>query len=145
MIPLLLITHFVADFILQSREMGKKKSSEPIWLFKHLTIQLSAFAIVLAPIVGPSRAVGFALANAVIHGVIDWNIWRGYKALVHWRLYDEKGQTWKPESQGKPLHSLMSDTGVWQYWEDHLFYATIGFDQLLHGVTLVLLAGAFHL
>jgi hypothetical protein len=30
----------------------------------------------------------------------------------------------------------------WKYWEDHWFFTTIGFDQLLHGLTLIYLAGA---
>ena len=28
----------------------------------------------------------------------------------------------------------------WKYWEDHWFYTTIGFDQLLHVLTIILLA-----
>lgn len=122
MIMLLLVVHFVADFLLQSREMGKKKSSELHWLLGHLAIQLLAFFIVLLPFT--EWAFVFALLNATIHGVIDWNIWRLYKLSVVRRFPDVNPATY-------------------QYWEDHWFYATIGLDQLLHGLTLIGLAQLF--
>jgi hypothetical protein len=129
MIALLLMTHFVADFILQSREMGKKKSSEPEWLLKHLLIQYFAFFIVLSFTDG--HYFWFALLNTLIHGVIDWNIWNLYK------LYAYKAIAKNPQ------HPLLTNNPAepWKYWEDHWFYTTIGFDQLLHMLTLVLLAG----
>lgn len=149
-IATLLMVHFVADFLLQSREMGTKKSSELKWLMAHLAIQFIAFVIILSPLYGLTGIV-FAALNAVIHGVIDWNIWRGYKWSVARRLYDEQGNPWvEGKSKGFPLHSLMSDVDhsfippqppQWRYWLDHWFYATIGFDQLLHALTLILLAG----
>ena len=135
MVVKLLIIHFVADFLCQSREMGKKKSSDIRWLLAHLAIQFAAFC--------PFTSWKFALANCAIHGIIDWNIWRGYKFMVGRRLYDGYGRAWKSEVQGKPHHSLMSDQGEWRYWEDHWFYSTIGFDQLLHAITLIKLAGYF--
>lgn len=135
MIALLLVTHFVADFVFQSREMGKNKSSQPIWLLKHLSIQFGFFFGVLLLAAGLKVALLFALANTIIHGFIDWNIWRLYK------LYAYK------EIEKNPKHPLLTGNILepWQYWNDHWFYTTIGFDQLLHGLTIVLLAGAFHL
>ena len=133
MIALLLVTHFVADGLLQSREMGKKKSSEPIWLAKHLAIQFIAF--LLATVFFTRYALPFALANAAIHGIIDWNLWRGYKLYAYKAI------------KNNPKHPLLtgSKTEPWKYWEDHWFYTTILFDQMLHGLTLVYLAGVFHL
>jgi hypothetical protein len=130
----LLVLHYVADFLLQPREMGKKKSQELKWLFGHLAIQATIFL--------PFTSWQFALANAAVHGVIDWNIWRGYKYLVMKRIYDKDGNLYVyGVSEGKPHHSLMSDAGEWRFWEDHFFYSTIGLDQLLHAVTLIILAG----
>lgn len=114
MIAKLLCLHFLADFILQPREMGKKKSQEPKWLAGHLAIQFLIFSVV---------GWKFALANAAVHGVIDWNLWRFYKLSVIKRFPDATAENFK-------------------FWEDHLFFTTIGFDQLLHGLTLVFLAGA---
>jgi Protein of unknown function (DUF3307) len=131
----LLALHFLADFILQPREMGVKKSQELKWLFGHLAIQFLIFA--------PFTSIVFALANCAVHGVIDWYIWRAYKLSVRARLYDEDGDKLPKnyvELKIKPCHSLMSDAGEWRFWLDHLFYTTIGLDQMLHGITLVLLA-----
>jgi hypothetical protein len=124
MIAKLLMLHFVADFLLQPREMGQKKSSEFKWLAGHLAIQFAIFA--------PFTSISFAAMNCVFHGVIDWFIWRGYKALVYKRIHTD--------DQGFKSHSLLSNEGEWRFWLDKVFYDTIGFDQLLHGLTLVFLA-----
>lgn len=119
----LVIGHFVFDFFLQSREMAVKKSSELKWLFKHLVwIWVGAFLpviIVLGFFVGSSiytllTAIGVATSIASIHGIIDWNVWRGYKYL---RRHE--------------------NIETFQYWNDGLFYHTIGLDQMLHILTLV--------
>lgn len=139
-IVLLLTLHFVADFLLQSREMGKKKSSEPYWLALHLSIQFLVFSLV---------SWKFALANAAIHGVIDWNIWNVYKYTVKYRLLKKKREDveyaspaeWDAAMAGTDDEYVAIAGRNWKYWEDHVFYSTIGFDQLLHGITIVLLAG----
>ncbi len=113
----LFVLHFIADFILQSREMGKKKSVEFSWLSAHLQIQAAIFLVFLLPI-NLLFAAKFAFLNALIHGIIDWNIWKLYKVSVYLRDKRATPETWK-------------------YWEDHLFYTTIGFDQLLHASTLI--------
>lgn len=117
----LLVTHFIADFICQSREMGKKKSYEVKWLAAHLLIQFVFFCIF---------GWKFALINAVIHGVIDWNIWRLYKLSVG---------IWMKNNPEHEATKAYATTGVWKFWEDHLFFTTIGFDQMLHMITLVVL------
>lgn len=125
--------HFVADFLMQSREMGQKKSSEVKWLLKHLGIQFGVFFVGLTLFVGPTLALGYAVLNALIHGLIDWHIWRLYKAWTHYRL--NKGI-------GTPKEiKEWQDNEEFHYWDDHWFYTTIGLDQFLHGVTLIILAG----
>ena len=128
-IAILLVTHFVADFLMQSREMGKKKSSEPIWLLQHLIIQYCVFTIVLLPFFDLHHVTLFVIFNTIIHGVIDWNIWRFYKAYAYRAIAKN------------PKHPLLTENPAepWKYWEDHWFYATIGFDQGLHSITLIFL------
>lgn len=126
------VLHFLADFILQSREMGKKKSSEFSWLARHIFTQIYVFTLGLLPFVGPGFALTFALLNGLMHAIIDWNIWKAYKVLVYYRI--QKNQD----------HELLAEdpydkANPWKYWEDHWFYATIGFDQLLHSLTIIVL------
>lgn len=137
----LLFLHFFADFVLQSREMGQKKSEYPKWLFIHITIQFLIFFIgmnLLLLLDSPPENLAFndfwyplkfAFLNALVHGAIDWNIWKLYKWSV-WKRRD-------PELFGT-IDDLKKH---WKYWEDHLFYATIGFDQFLHTITIVILYG----
>ena len=123
----LFFLHFIADFVLQSREMGKKKSSEAKWLLSHLAIQFLVFI--------PFTNWKFALVNTIIHGFIDSNIWNGYKALAFWRI---------KQNPQHPLLILNDDfQDRWKYWDDHLFYTFIGLDQMLHGLTLIYVASKF--
>lgn len=120
----LFFLHFLADFILQPREMGKKKSSDFRWLFGHLAIQF----LVFLPFVGWRLSA----MNALVHGLIDKNIWNLYKVSVLYRVFP-KSMPWK-ERPG----NLSAN---YRYWEDHWFYVTIGLDQFLHAVTLIYLFG----
>ena len=137
----MMVIHFVADFLLQSREMGKKSIYFKV-LLQHIGIQFAMFALLLTPFLGLKMAIVFALCNSAVHGVIDWYIWKGYKLMVFKRIYDDEGNDYIPGvSKSGPNHSLMSDSKEWRFWEDHWFFATIGLDQLLHTVTIIILAG----
>lgn len=108
---LALITHYVADFVLQSRKMGQNKSSSLKYLSLHVLIIFLCFL---------PFGLKFAFYNALIHAIIDGTIWNGYKLSVYLRDRTATKESWK-------------------YYEDDLFYSTIGFDQLLHSVTIVYL------
>lgn len=137
MFALLMVLHYVADFLLQPREMGKKKSSEPKWLAGHLLIQFLCFL--------PFTGWKFALANCVVHGVIDWNIWRGYKLLAAYRIMNKVDplglirKQYTVEEAMKEHPAVKEEVLNWKFYEDHWFYATIGLDQLLHMLTLYFL------
>jgi hypothetical protein len=75
----------------------------------------------------PFTSVDFAIANMVIHGVIDWNIWRLYKWSVGYRFPEIKYGT--PATQA-----------AFKWQDDDLFFKTIMLDQFLHGATLMFLA-----
>ena len=138
----LLIVHFVADFLLQSREMGVNKSSNWKYLGQHISIIALAFL---------PFGWKFALANALVHAVIDKFIWNLYKLSAHLRIksnVEVMKSWWVGIQEEPPGPSTIQDyqrscyqveVQNWKYWEDHWFYSSIGFDQLLHGITLVLL------
>ncbi len=120
--------HFLADFVLQSREMGEKKSSSVNWLFAHVAIQWITFFVGLNFVINPVMAYQIASINALIHGIIDWNIWKLYKAIVYRRL-----QRMFPDEERFEYESVH-----YEYWKDKGFYTTIGLDQALHYSTIVL-------
>lgn len=143
-LALLFLTHFVADFLLQSRKMGKNKSSSWKYLGMHISIIFLAFL--------PFGFL-FALINALCHAIIDRNIWNLYKIyaanviqtkierdLSHVSeefLLDWNSFPTKKEEFVRTKAKYYSEN--FKYWEDHWFYATIGFDQLLHALTLIVL------
>ena len=124
---LLLFAHLVADFYLQSREMGKKKSYEIKWLIGHLSI---IFGVLLFPsfilFCDVPTALGFVLVNVGVHGLIDWNIWRGYKYSVVRRF-----PMYHPGQVKEQLKSGII-APEFRFWDDEAFYSTIGLDQFLH-------------
>jgi len=150
----LFVLHFIADFLCQSREMGQKKSSEWRWLASHLLIQFSFFLFGMGiwsffMFVPAPAILVIPVLNTIVHGIIDWNIWRLYKLSAHRRI----SKTARIEALGEvdwnvPFHERFKkhyDLGVknWQYYNDHWFYSTIGLDQLLHALTIIALVGMF--
>lgn len=107
----LVLTHFIADFILQSRKMGQKKSSHIGWLAAHIAIIFVAFL---------PFGLEFSAWNALTHAIIDATLWNVYKLSVYLR---------------NPYVIKES----YDYWNDHWFYTTIGLDQMLHISTLIVL------
>lgn len=134
---LALVVHFVADFLMQSRDMGKNKSIYVKVLFQHVSIQFIMFAICFAPFVGIQTALIFSLCNAAIHALIDWNVWKLYKLYAYKRIKDEASQFKISEQERQTW--IATSVKNWQFWEDHWFFTTIGFDQMLHMLTLVAL------
>lgn len=146
----MMLIHFVADFLLQSREMGKNKSIYFKVLLQHVGIQFGMFALFLSPFLGIKLAIAFAALNGLVHGVIDWYIWKGYKLYAFKTIVKEIRQE-IVEKFGDP--SWVDDKSLveviaperfkekvagWKFWEDHWFFATIGLDQLLHTLTIIL-------
>ena len=122
MLSIFFLLHFLADFSFQTLKMGREKSEKFTVLLQHIGIHFLVFFLGTIGILGPGTAFLFSLLNATIHGIIDWYVWRFYKYSVlkrHPKIApDELKRTFK-------------------FWEDPLFIQIIGFDQLLHSLTLV--------
>ena len=115
-IILLLIAHFVGDFVLQTRKIAEKKSKKPEIMLLHVGM----YAVVLIAFMNftmGSAAVPFAILNAAFHGIQDWIIWNAYR--------DHR-----------------SPTVLSEFWNDPIFYEAIGFDQLMHTCVLI---GTYHI
>lgn len=113
-IALLLFAHFIADFLLQPRWMAVNKSIKFKVLVQHCAIQGGVFLVFCLVLFNPLDALIISIMNTMLHGCIDWNIWRGYK---YFRRHE--------------------DIKTFPWWEDHWFFVTIGADQLLHGISIL--------
>lgn len=109
--------HYLADFVLQTRKMALEKSKYISTLFLHCLEHFLVYLILCTPFVGGVLAFKFAGVNAILHGVVDWNIWRGYKYI-----HRDK------------------DITTFRYWETHGFWSVVGLDQAIHYTCLVLTA-----
>lgn len=145
-----LVLHFIADFVLQPRAMGKLKSEKLLWLFGHLAIQTIIMGLGLYYFLGLKSTLLFTGLNTLVHGIIDWYIWKGYKKVTYLRLKNSATKTieYRIQTGDKNLEvvkdqlildEIKHQADHWQYWEDHWFYVTIGLDQLLHVLTLIVL------
>ncbi len=137
----LFFLHLIADGPLQSREMGRRKSDSVTYLAAHVLIQYLTFlcGLLIAyklDFLLPGHndyekrvfVQGLAFGNALIHGLVDLLMWKGYKLSVVLR---------KPKHLfGRPVEGSAL---VFKYWEDPWFYHTILTDQFIHLSTIVLL------
>lgn len=143
MIILLFTCHYLADWLLQSLKMGKEKSEKFIVLLQHISIHFVVFVVLVSLFYDVEKGLIIATLNAIIHGMVDWFIWRGYKMTVWKRRY-----LFLPESLNKPADNTKEETQqlLWlkenfRYWDDHTFSLFLGVDQFIHYVSLVLIWG----
>jgi hypothetical protein len=112
----LIVCHFVGDWLLQSRYIAENKSRNFWVLINHLAI-VHAILIIGLYIVGYITRVnlfyvtGALIVNTILHGLIDWHIWKFYVKYYHDPLNPDK----KPKA----------------------FYNTIAIDQSLHLICLM--------
>ncbi len=105
-ILLILATHFIADFLLQSDWMALNKSHDNLALFSHVVVY-SIVTMFLIDTVTENKQLlsGWIALNFVLHFAQDW---------VTSRL----------------------NAYLWIKEQRHWFFVSIGFDQLLHYVAL---------
>lgn len=146
-----LTAHLIGDFFLQGREIAKQKSENLKALGQHvLTVSLVMYVFLMVVTLDFYYALVFSVANGVIHGLIDWNIWKSYKAyaisMIKKAAQEEASRVRltlvgksKNQTRGEKIDILLKAKQNFKFWEDHWFYVTIGVDQWLHAVTIVIL------
>jgi len=110
MIYLILVVHYICDFLLQPREVAIKKGKSIVALINHIStygIFFFIFCSILFSFENIYNIFAFSMVNTLVHGVVDFftSKWTGY---------------------------LYSKDKYKQYFD------VIGFDQLIHVVTLLL-------
>jgi hypothetical protein len=120
----ILVWHFIADFIMQSREMAINKSSSIKWLTKHVkmycySLLVGSLLVVFVAILCGCKCYHltplillYILVNSVLHWITDY-----FTSKQTARLY--KKELYKKE----PNY--------------HNFFVMIGFDQLIHLLCLI--------
>lgn len=114
LIIMILIIHWIADFVMQTDKEAKGKSESFIILLQHAGSYTGVFVfclLAITAIAGPvapavfTFLMEFAFITFISHAAIDY-----YTSRVHKKLYMEK--------------------------KHHEFFTSIGFDQLLHYIQL---------
>jgi len=115
------LSHYLADWVLQSPKMGREKSSKLAVLAIHISIIFGVIFLGTSYFLGVQEALKLSAINALTHAIIDWNIWRFYRVSVYLRNKD------------RDIKDLQKN---YKYWLDPVFGYFLGFDQLLHFLIL---------
>jgi len=115
------LSHYLADWVLQSPKMGREKSSKLTVLAMHISIIFGIIFLGTSYFLGVQEALKLSAINALTHAIIDWNIWRFYRVSVYLRNKD------------RDIKDLQKN---YKYWLDPVFGYFLGFDQLLHFIIL---------
>ncbi len=124
----MILVHFIADWVFQTRRMGKLKSSHPLWLLFHILIIWVCFL---------PFGLEFSTWNAGFHAIIDVTLWNLYKIKVVYPKYRQtikfcpdisRKDAWKMAKNAAKRHRFLVDP--WFKW-------TVGFDQMCHYTTLL--------
>ena len=119
----LMIFHGIFDWVLQDRQTAKNKSKKLGYLLGHLIILTVGLLVWAKVFSGMVLSSGFCwtISNIGVHGLIDWYIWRLYILIRRKEIFG----------------LVMPET--YAYYNDHLWFCFIMLDQLLHGITYVIL------
>ena len=138
LVLVLLVAHFVGDFICQSDWMATNKSKRWDALFLHVSVYslvLALFVAVASGSTGPNLT--FWAANFAAHFVQD-----AITSRINARLWFIDGVRSVPLRQDAVAGVTLTPTLYEVAYNDkrHWFFVAIGFDQLLHYVTLCVTA-----
>jgi hypothetical protein len=124
-IILILFLHFVSDFVLQSRDMGRKKGKNLYWLTTHVFVYSLSFTflwfLLTKPLNNPYNEVimFFSLVFST-HWITDY-----FTSKLSGGFYLKMNE------------SKSVKTKNFYEW---LFWLIIGFDQFIHIASLILIA-----
>lgn len=111
---LILIIHFISDFLCQSREMANKKSKSLYWLSIHVCTYslVTSLLWVLFFVISKNLNIGVVMGQILI-----------ITFITHW------------------VTDLITSKLTTYYYSKNnhfAFFGVIGFDQLIHTITLLL-------
>ena len=113
----ILFSHFIADFIMQTHEMGINKSTSTKWLTKHIVAYGNTLLALSLPLAIMYTILGKGQYVILIILYILFNM------AMHW------------------ITDYITSKITKKYWEAqkvHEFFVVIGLDQFIHATTLIL-------
>ena len=123
------ISHFIADFVFQTRKMGENKSTSLFWLSMHIltyfTVFLTLGLFYLQPLLGWWHFIGYVIMNTLLHFATDFIT---SKITGYFYMKAESAKTQDIANEIKLSKARRAMKGFW---------TTIGFDQLVHCTTLI--------
>jgi len=123
------ISHFIADFVFQTRKMGEGKGTSLKWLTIHVATYCAIFSLVsswyLIPILGIMHFIGYVIINTLCHFCTD------FITSKMTSYFYKKAEAAKADVSLTPDEKLKAT-------QKHMkgFWTTIGFDQVIHASTL---------
>lgn len=69
---LVMLFHFLADFVCQSHEMATKKATSLTWLLIHIGAYTAVLFLCMWPTIGLNAALTFCSLNGLLHLVTDF-------------------------------------------------------------------------
>jgi len=125
----ILALHFVADFLLQTRTMGRKKGKSIMWLSMHVGVYLIALlsvGLLFGHHVTDNMVLVFeyCFLNTILHWVTDFCTSKA-SGFCYLKMTEQVELEVNLSVKKKPI------------WEK-AFWSVIGFDQLLHTAALLL-------
>jgi hypothetical protein len=134
----LLVAHFIADFLCQSDWMALNKSKRWDALTLHVAVYTAVIGLCMVQWWTPHRFGWFVVANFAAHFVQDAITSRINARLwfIELAIPNQARPGWDVLDRGR---YTAFDATV-HYWKRHWFFVGIGADQLLHYVTLFVTA-----
>lgn len=133
----LFFLNYVADYLLQTREMGQKKSSNLVFLSAHIFVIFVVILLGSTPMFGFAQALKFSFWNAATHFFVDLVYWNLYGLIVLTRENEFGSDIGHLFKNFKHYKNKLIEQG-YKYWEDKKFFDTIGIDCHTHLYLLVL-------
>lgn len=118
---MVLIVHWIADFVFQSDRMAKGKSSDFIILSEHVAVYTAVWIAVLL-------AIGMGAGIMSLEYLVFIIKFAGITFLSHLAI---------------DYYTSKTHTQLWKEEKVHIFFTSIGFDQLLHYAQLFITLNIF--
>jgi hypothetical protein len=154
-IIILLIAHWIADFVLQSRRDAEAKSHDVIALIRHVSGYSAFMTLIAFFILSAENAVWFGVITFVFHFITDYFTSKAttYTYLKTQDTFAFRSNDWNLNSgdiltanEGAKIRIIQYLSGgdyraillkTYDKWSK-LMWSTIGFDQLLHTAQILL-------